>query len=100
MYGPDKAMTACPTDNMESCRHHGPDSSVADQSIIQVTPTAEELDTDVQKNIVCPEEGCGAIMPHSSALRFHMIKTHRIEVIILICNTFFELQLCFHIQIA
>lgn len=43
-----------------------------------ICPSAEELSLGYQTDIPCPIAWCGRVFPQSSALRFHMIKVHRI----------------------
>ena len=45
--------------------------------VLRVCPDETELDGDVKRNIQCPVEGCGRILPQSSSLRFHLVKVHQ-----------------------
>ena len=45
---------------------------------VEVCPAAAELEQKGEKNIPCPVIGCDRLLPHSSALRFHLVKVHRI----------------------
>ncbi|XP_043190755.1 uncharacterized protein LOC122370537 isoform X3 [Amphibalanus amphitrite] len=41
-----------------------------------VRPTAEELLRPPERDLLCPEPGCGRRMPQPSALRFHLLRRH------------------------
>ena len=49
----------------------------ADSDKIEVIcPEIQNL-TEVQTDITCPVENCTKILPNSSALRMHLVKTHK-----------------------
>jgi len=43
-----------------------------------VRPSISDLEEDCKKNICCPVSGCGKILPQKQALKFHVVKVHRI----------------------
>lgn len=41
-----------------------------------ICPKVENL-TQIETNIICPVEGCTKVLCNSSALRMHLVKTHK-----------------------
>jgi len=48
-----------------------------------ITPSIVELTKEVRTNILCTVEGCGKILPNTPALNMHLVKSHRVKVVIM-----------------
>ena len=52
------------------------DLAPCSEDVEVICPDIEDL-TQVETNITCPVDGCAKILPNSSALRMHLLKTHK-----------------------
>ena len=59
------------------CNYINP-TDMSSSQVIQIRPPREELSQSIQTNIKCPIEGCKKVLPQTSALTLHMVKTHKI----------------------
>jgi len=54
------------------------------EDVERVYPTRSELETESQTNIPCPIVGCFKIFRQLSALRFHLVKLHRLILVLFV----------------
>ena len=47
-----------------------------------ITPSIVELTKEVRTNILCTVESCGKILPNTPALNMHLVKSHRVKVMV------------------
>ena len=45
---------------------------------VKICPSAEELEDECKTNVACPIVGCAKTFAQPSALRFHVVKVHKI----------------------